>query len=145
MAKRVAKRTAKEAGKGAVKGAIQNKLAGKDVRKGARDGAISGVVSSYVSSGATKGFRVLKLGVRSAGSIGAITGNLVGAASVNDELDGKSMVIGGTQGLLSNGFDMVEASVFGQNSSTSFVGKMMFGLAKEVPDMTLGFIDALRE
>lgn len=29
-------------------------------------------------------------------------------ASVDDELDGKSMVIGGTQGLLSNGFDMVE-------------------------------------
>ena len=66
-------------------------------------------------------------------------------ASVDDELDGKSMVIGGTQGLLSNGFDMVEESVFGQNSSTSFVGKMMFGLAKEVPHMTLGFIDALCE
>lgn len=143
MAKRVVKRTAKEAGKGAVKGAIQNKLAGKDVRKGARDGAISGVVSSVVSSGTTKGLRRLKLGVRTAGSVGAIAGNITATLSVNDEITVRGATIGATQGLLGNGFEMIETSVFGQNSSVNFVGKMMFGLAKEVPDMTLGFVDAL--
>ena len=138
MAKRVVKRTTKEAGKGAVKGAIQNKLAGKDVRKGAISGAVNGAVAS-MSQGITevKDLSILKRISAKVG--GSVLGGYLGNRSVGDSYNLRNMFFGVAQGVIGYGFDNLNQI----NTVTNIIGKSMQSWAQEVPDMTLGFIDAL--
>lgn len=89
-----------------------------------------------VAGGVTKGFRNIKKVSKYAGAVGAIAGGFAG--SINGDTEKKDVAIGMTQGALSYGFDTLEASVFGQNSSVNLVGKIMFSWSREVPDITLG-------